>query len=661
MHSPKWSIFYDFHTQVAQPDVGETFDADAFTGRLKECGVDFIVFHARCNLGMAYYDTKVGIRHPSLRYDLIGRLSEACRRNGIALSVYFNVGLSHEEGLLHRDWLKVQPDGRVYGAERMDHFFRLMCYNTGYADHLLEMIREVVSGYPVAGLFLDCMHRSPCIGVECIREMKQRGIDWRDPAQAAEFARFSQVRMARRIREAALAIRPDLMLYFNGVSAEDQAEIGTYLEYECLPTGGWGYEALPVYARYLRTLGKQVLNMTGRFHRSWGDFGGIRSEAGLEYDCVYGLANGLRPTIGDHYHPRGDLNPAVFDLVHSIYGRLQKLEPWIAGATPAVDTAVLASGPEALGDAVIGATRMLCELKAQFDVLTPASRWQDYRLLVLPDTTVLDESLAGRVRAHLERGGGVLASHRSGLDPARQGFVLPEWGVRYVGDDPLAAQESDRDQHSNFALPKPAYFQAVGAAAAGLPDMPVNCYERGVVVEALPGSTVLARVVSAYFPRQWDGEHHHLYIAPDRLTEQPMATVNGRVAYASYPLFTSYYRYAPLPVRALVGNLMAAVLPEPLLRVEGLPSFGRAMVTQQPTRRMVWLTAYVPERRGLSIDMIEEPLALRDVLVRLRADGRPPRRVYLAPSGAELPWQVSAGYIVVTVPELTGYAVVVVE
>jgi hypothetical protein len=109
MHSPKWSIFYDFHTQVAQPDVGETFDADAFTGRLKQCGVDFIVFHARCNLGMAYYDTKVGIRHPSLQYDLIGRMSEACRKNGITLSVYFNVGLSHEEGLLHRDWLKVQP------------------------------------------------------------------------------------------------------------------------------------------------------------------------------------------------------------------------------------------------------------------------------------------------------------------------------------------------------------------------------------------------------------------------------------------------------------------------------------------------------------------------------------------------------------------------
>lgn len=661
MHHPKWSIFYDFHTQVAQPDVGETFDADAFTGRLRECGVDFIVFHARCNLGMAYYDTKVGIRHPSLKYDLIGRLVSACRRNGIAMSVYFNIGLSHEEGLLHRDWLKVQPEGHVYGPNRMDHFFRLMCYNTGYADHVLEMIREVLRAYPVAGLFLDCMHRTPCVGVECIREMKQRGLDWQDPAVVAEFAHFSQVRMAQRIRDAALAIRPDLLLYFNGVSAEDQADLGTYLEYECLPTGGWGYEVLPMYSRYLRNLGKQVLNMTGRFHRSWGDFGGIRSEAGLEYDCVYGLANGLRPTIGDHYHPRGDINHAVFDLIRGIYGRLQRLEPWIEGAVPAVDAAVVATGPEALGAPVLGATRMLCELKAQFDVVTPRARWGEYRLLVLPDAVTLAEPLAARVREHLARGGAVLASHRSGLDPAAKGFLLPEWGVRYLGEDPAVNERWERGGAAGYAVPEPAYFVAAGALADGLPAMPVNCYERGSVVEAQPGSEVLARVVSPYFPRHWDGEHHHLYIAPDRVTERPMVVRSGRVAYVSHPWFTSYYRYAPLPLRTAVGNLLRGLLPEPLVRVEGLPSFGRAMVTRQPGRRMVWLTAYVPERRGQSIDMIEEPICVRGVRLALRLEGSPVRRAYLAPSGSELACGLSGGYAEVTVPEFTGYAVVVFE
>ena len=54
MHHPKWALFYYFHTMPACPDVGATFDAGAFADRMVACCVDYCVFHARCNLGMAY-------------------------------------------------------------------------------------------------------------------------------------------------------------------------------------------------------------------------------------------------------------------------------------------------------------------------------------------------------------------------------------------------------------------------------------------------------------------------------------------------------------------------------------------------------------------------------------------------------------------------------
>ena len=73
MHIPKFAVFYDFHTMPACPDVGAGFDCDAAAEQLKRCGADFTIFAARCNLGMAYYDTKTGIRHPALKYDLFGR------------------------------------------------------------------------------------------------------------------------------------------------------------------------------------------------------------------------------------------------------------------------------------------------------------------------------------------------------------------------------------------------------------------------------------------------------------------------------------------------------------------------------------------------------------------------------------------------------------
>lgn len=655
MHEPKWCIFYDVHTMPACPDVGAGFDAEAFADRINACGVDYIVFHARCNLGMAYYNTKVGIRHYSLTYDLFGALAEACQARGIAITAYVNVGLSHEEALLHRDWCVVSPEGYVYRPDRLDHFFRLMCYNTPYADHLLEMIREIVTGYPVSGLFLDCFHQSPCVGVECVREMKTLGMDFSDPRQLAEFAHMSQLRMARRITETARAIKSDLLIYFNGVAPEDQQDIGTYLEYECLPTGGWGYDALPAWGRYLRTLGKPVLNMTGRFHKSWGDFGGIRTEASLEYDVLHGLALGMRPTIGDHFHPRGDINHAVFDLIERIYRRCQKLEPWLDGARPLSEIGVVAPQPgffytdaAAFGrsqNSVKGAARMLAELRAQFDVLSPYRSWDGYQVLVLPDEVLLDEECTEKARRHLDTGGRILSSGWSGADPGKTQFVLDEWGVCFEGPSPY----------------DPAYILPGPELAEDLPKMPITLYQPGVEMSALPGTEVLAQIVAPYYNRHWDGEHGFLYLPPDQPTGKPAVTLCGPVAHLSHPVFASYYLDAQVPMRQVVSHLLHKLLPNPLLRVWGFPSFGRATVTAQPGRRIVHLLCYVPERRGPTMDMIEEPVEARDVHLALRLDSVAPARVYLAPSGEDLPFRVNEGYVETVVPVVPGYAMVVFE
>ena len=666
MHKPKWAIFYDFHTQPAQLDVGERFDVEAATDKWKECGIDYVVFHARCNLGMAYYDTKVGIRHPSLKYDLFGKLAEACKKKGIAITAYLNAGVSHEEGLLHRDWCVLTPDGYTYRPNRMDHFMRNMCYNSAYGDHLVEMVREVASNYQVAGFFLDCMGAYPCVGAECIREMKQKGIDWKDNSQLYEFARMSQVRLAKRIRDAALAAKPDLLLFFNGVTVEDQADIGTYLEYECLPTGGQGYELLPAYSRYLRTLGKPTLNMTGRFHRSWGDFGGIRTEPSLEYDCVAGIANGMRPSIGDHWHPRGDINHEVFELIKRIYGRLQNLDPYIECAEPAVDTAVVShrNTPFAFfgdGDNVFGAVRMLAELKLQFDVVTTASKWNDYRLLVIPDTITFDDKLAKKVRTHINKGGAVISSGWSGMDTGKQRFLFDEWGIRYAGEDSAPDTRWEPPSVNPYSLGYPAYFRAGKSLAAGLPDMPLNCYVRGVAVTPKKGTEVLAHCISSYFTRHWDGEHHNLYIPPDKETDRAFVTRNGNIVHVTHPIFSAYSQFAPVPLKQLVANIIAMLNPAPLIRTENLPSFARVTVMSQKGRRMVYVMNYVPERRGASIDMIEEPIESRDINISLRIDGREVKKAYLAPTGESLALSVKDGYAEVTIPIVKGWAVAVFE
>lgn len=637
MHNPKWCLFFDFHTMPSCPDVGREFDFDRITDKIKECGVDYIVFPARCNLGMAYYNTKAGIRHPSLNYDLWEKLSEACSEKGIAISAYINVGISHEEGLRRRDWTVVTPEGYAYHPPHLSHWFRNMCYNSPYAGHLLEMIREIAVNYKTSGFFFDCFSARPCIGGECMKEMKELGIDYRNSDELWNFAHMSQLRLMRRIAETVRSAGKDLLVYFNGPGFEEQAGEGTYLEYECLPTGGWGYDNLPVYARYARNLGKPVLNMTGRFHESWGDFGGLRTEASLEYDCIYGIANCMRTTIGDHFHPRGDINLPMFDLIKGIYGRLRALEPWIEGAKPVTDIAVVApehafafpARPEDQ-ESLKGISRMLCELKYQFDVLGGSHDFSNYKLLILPDNVVLKGALAEKIRAHLDAGGGVVSSGRSGLGEAGRDFAVPEWGLKFKGDSPY----------------DPAYITVSDPAVSrDIPGMPVTLYGQGTAIEAEEGTRLLAEIVAPYYNRGFDGEHAFLYMPPDKKTGSPALTRRGNVVHFSHPLAMAYFRHAQVPMKNLLHNVISQLLAEPLVRFENLPSFARVSVTEQPGRRMVYIMSYVPEKRGEKIEMIEEPVRLDGVKISLRSDGREYRSVYSAPGGEKIGFEASGGYI----------------
>ncbi|MBO5722958.1 MAG: hypothetical protein J6S19_07575, partial [Lentisphaeria bacterium] len=90
VYYPQYALFYDFHTSPVLKNIGKDFDAESFAARLARNNIDFISFPARCNQGMAYYNTKIGIRHYGLDYDLFGELVKACRKYNIKVNAYFN-------------------------------------------------------------------------------------------------------------------------------------------------------------------------------------------------------------------------------------------------------------------------------------------------------------------------------------------------------------------------------------------------------------------------------------------------------------------------------------------------------------------------------------------------------------------------------------------
>jgi hypothetical protein len=396
--------------------------------------------------------------------------------------------------------------------------------------------------------------------------------------------------------------------------------------------------------------------MTGRFHESWGDFGGLRTEASLEYDCINGIANCMRSTIGDHFHPRGDINYPMFDLIKNIYGRLQKLEPWIEGAKPVVDVGVVA--PEfsfspshklvSRGQISLkGASRMLCELKCQFDVLSSAQDISRYKLIILPDHVALKGELLDRIREYIAKGGAVISSAWSGLDENGFDFALKEWGIKFNGESP----------HD------PAYISVSDERMAkDFPQMPVTLYEKGTDIEANNGSEILAEIVEPYYNRHFDGEHAFMYLPPNKKTGKAALCRNKNIAHFSHPLFLNYNKHAQPQLKTLFKNLIGDMLEEPVVKIDNLPSFGRATVTEQTGRRMVYIMSYVPEKRGEKTEMIEEPIKLNGVKISLRCDDRKVKSVYMAPDKKPLEFEEKDGRLETGPFSIdNGYAVIVFE
>ena len=262
MYHPKNSMFFDFHTMQACPDVGHAFDAEEFAGQLQQAGVDLVGFHAKCNQGFCYFDTKTGIRHPSLPEgkDLFGEVVSACNRRGIQVTAYFNCGLSNEYAIRHPDWSRVGLNGEILHPEIYDigwvnPYIRTMCPNSPWRDHLMELIREVRDRYPVAGFLFDSFNVFPCVCPRCKAEMGKLGLDPADEKDVMKFAAQSVLRLATDISGLLQPKKNGLLTYFLGISAKNNARLGSYLECECLPTNPcWGYDYLPLTSRYLRTL-----------------------------------------------------------------------------------------------------------------------------------------------------------------------------------------------------------------------------------------------------------------------------------------------------------------------------------------------------------------------------------------------------------------------
>lgn len=663
-------VHLDFHTALECGVVGDQFDPKIFVETLQSGKVDTINIFAKCHHGYSYYPTRVGTQHPGLKFDLLGSMVESLHSADIRCPIYVSVKWDDLAGMTHPEWVCVRKDGTMnmrpvlsgaWGWSTMD-------LSTGYADYFVAQVEELIDlfGKEIDGYWFDICFPAPNYSPWGMAQMRKAGVNLADEAAVWRYARQQDLAFFERVSRICQQKTPRATIYYNGTTTPEMGEAipyMTHLEVESLPTSGdtWGYLHYPITARMARTFGKEVIGMTGRFHRSWADFGGLKTQDQLDYECGTILAAGGKICVGDQLHPRGVLDPAVYRLIGKSFARVEALEPWLYDAHPTAEIALLSAGKpagaapgvSALHPDVEGAAQMLLEEGIQFDIVDEHTDLARYPVVFLADCGKLTDSWAAGLKAYLAGGGRLVTSGTGAYDPDTGAFQLGEIPVRYLGFAPT---------RPGYLRPDESMFGGSELAA----DYDYVFYDQAHVVEPVPGARSFGEMKRALFNRTWEHFTSHQHAPVGDSLHAPVAVQNGSVLYFAAPLFGAYRTWDYWAYRAMAVGLLREFLPPALIRVDGPGWVEAALHTQpangkHPERKIVHLAAYHPRRSSQAIPHVDQSWTTSGLSIRVLWRGQSPSRAYLAPERQELSFKIEGNYVRVALPPIGAHSVLVLE
>ena len=619
-------VHLDFHTSEKISGIGEKFNKKQFQDALITGHVNSITVFAKCHHGWMYYPSKIGNMHPGLKFDLLKAQIEAAHEIGVKTPVYLSAGL--DEQILH-----IHPEWRLQNKE---HWFKnfslpgyhLTCFNTPYLDLLLAQIKEVCENYDADGIFLDIVGVRQCCCDSCIKELLKRGMNPNSDEDLTALGEEIYENYYKKVRETIDSVKPGLPVFHNGghivQGRRDLANANTHLELESLPTGGWGYDHFPMSARYVQNLDMEYLGMTGKFHTSWGEFGGFKHPNALRYEVALSAAHGAKCSIGDQLSPNGFMDMTTYELIGKAYAELEKKEPWLDNVKPVCDIAILsneAMSGERLPDAEIGAGRILIEGKYQYSIIDKEVPFDGYKLVILADDIVLDEDTKKRLREFAENGGKILASGKSTVTDGKFSF---DFGAEYIGEGEY----------------KPSYIRPLADNKNSSDFIMYTDYQKIMVTEG----KILASVVEPYFNRTAEHFCSHQH-TPSSGNVEGAGIVSGKDGiYIAWDIFTDYAQKGEFIAKKTVIDCIDMLLDDDKSLVTNLGSMGVATLMEQKDRYIAHLLYAIPTKRGKDIEIIEDIYPVDGIELAIKVKDKI-KRVYLAPQNTDVDFEIENGYV----------------
>lgn len=659
-------VHLDFHTPGDVTGVGADFDGEEFAATFAAAHVDTVNVFAKCHHGYTYYPSEIGTPHPGLTRDLLGEQIEALHAKGIRAPVYISVLWDDLGGVQHPEWMITRKDGtqamrRPLGNETTR--WTTLDVASGYRDYLFALVEEISARYEVDGFWFDIIWPEPNYAPWARERARSLGVDLSDDAVMREHASRDLEQFHADMTAVVNRRVPNASIYFNGsvdAGVDRWSPYMTHLEIESLPTSAtWGYMHYPVVSRFARTLGLPTVGMTGRFHKSWADFGGLKPVAQLDFECGTIISGGSQISIGDQLDPSGRLDDAVYRTIGAAYEKVKDLEPWLTDARPAAEAAIITDRKVGtfgdhdsvfFSEEVEGAAQMLLDLHIQFDIIDPRlSDVSGYRLIIVPDGVPGNPTLLADLERARNSGAKIIISGNGGIDPdsgTRSPLRVPGKIIGATDFAPNYVRAGRTSRH----------FSELDA------DYGYVFYDNAYILEPGDGARAYGDVSAARYERRWDHFFSHKQAPIGTTLGTPWCVVSDDIALLGTPLFGSYRRHDYWVYKALISSLLEELLPQPLLNTNA-PAWVEANVHAQALpheRSIVHLTAFTPRRGFSHIPRVDEGATLDGITIDLATPTKP-SKVYLAPSGRELQIDWRDGRTVVQLPPIATHTAIVFE
>ncbi|MBO5313334.1 MAG: alpha-L-fucosidase [Clostridia bacterium] len=635
-------VHLDFHTGPDIEGIGESFNKEEFARTLKESHVDLITVFAKCHHGYCYYPTKVGTQHPHLKFDLMKAEIDACHSVGVKAPIYITMGWSKKDADEHPEWHHINfwtKKPIYYGTEPggdldtsiSDCSWTTLCPVGPYKQHLIDITKEICENYDVSdGIFYDiCFIHDACSCESCKAGMRKQGLDPDNYEDSKKYFREQRIAMMKELTGIVQSYSKNANVFYNGGADMNRPEYHpyqTHYELEDLPTAWGGYDLMPLRAKYFEKYGKLFLGMTGKFHHSWGEFGGFKNKDALKYELADMVSIGASMSVGDHLHPSGTLDKSTYAIMGHAFGYIDKIEKYSENTSAYTDLAIWISHTES----DMGCSKLLQIMHLEYDLVESGDDLSKYKCIILPDRVNLTESDKRAIVNFTQNGGKVIASFSSAFN---------ELGIEMLGESEYT-QDYIKCDIDEVTTPFLSYSHAYKVKADG---------------------EVLAQVYEPFFNRTWRHFCGHKN-TPNRQepATYPALVKTGNVLYFAHPVFEAYNKSGNYILQKYMINAIESFY-DKCIKVDNMMSCGRVRIRKSKDKSFYALhLLYAPPVNRGNVCLLEDFPEIRNINVTVKVE-EAVKSVVSQPNGEEIPFIQNGNELTFTVDSLILHKLIVIN